>query len=114
MPRLPQVFAVSNGGHDFSTAEQFGPVTFLSIGAINKFQVCEMAREFSAILAFSSREDYLIPNGPTTMSCIACSIMAVLHGRLNLLLWKKGACTGEDKYERRILDLTQLLEGILR
>jgi hypothetical protein len=108
---MPNVFVVSNGGHDFSKAKQFGPLIFLSSGTVNKFHITEMAREFAAILSISEPEDYLVLNGPTVMSCVACSIMAQLHGKLNLLLWKKGQDNNLDHYERRTLDLNALIGG---
>lgn len=108
---MPKVYVVSNGGHDFSKALTFGQVTFLSQGTINKFRITEMARDFSRIMADSQPEDYLIPNGPTAMSVIACSIFAYKHGKLNLLLWMKGRTNFEDHYERRTINLQTFLEG---
>jgi len=108
---MPNVFIVSNGGHDFSKAKKFGRLVFLSSGTLNKFHVTEMAREFAAILSISSPEDYLVINGPTVMSCVACAIMARKHGRLNLLLWKKGQNNSLDHYERRTVDVNSLLEA---
>jgi hypothetical protein len=108
---MPKVYIVSNGGHDFSKAAQFGNVVFLSTGIINKFRITEMAREFAHIMADSTPNDFLIPNGPTAMSSIACSIFAWKHGKLNLLLWKKGRTNEEDYYERRIVDLNMLIGG---
>ena len=110
---MPKVYVVNNGGHDFSKADIFGPITFLSQGTVNKFKVTEMAREFSRLMADSSPEDYIIPNGPTNMSIIACALFALKHGHLNLLLWKLGKTNYEDHYERRSVALQQLLEGRL-
>jgi len=108
---MPKVYVVSNGGHDFSKAQVFGSPVFLSHGTVNKFRITEMAREFGRLMEGSQPDDYIIPNGPTAMSAIACSLFAYKHGRLNLLLWKKGQTHYEDHYERRSLDLKTFLEG---
>ena len=84
------VYIVNRGGHDFSMAERFGKLIFLSEGSINRYAVTAMYRQFSDILSNSNSHDYILPTGLSMMNVIAAAIFSFQHGRLNLLLFKEG------------------------
>jgi len=100
---MATVYIVNNGGHDYSDANRFGRIQFLSAGPVSKFAVSKMYREFAMKLRESTDTDYILLTGLTTMACIACSCFAFLHGRINLLIFKNG------KYVERKLVLGELL-----
>lgn len=87
---MPNVYVVSNSAHDFSEAKKFGKLIFLSEGAMNRYHANNMVRQFSEYLKNSTAEDYLLLCGLSVMNSIACATFAVTHGRLNLLLFRKG------------------------
>lgn len=91
MQRKTNVYIVNRSGHNFSAAEYFGTLVFLSEGPINRYAVNSMHRAFEDILKFSKPEDYIVPCSLNVMNSIACAIFAHLHGRLNLLLFKEGS-----------------------
>ena len=100
---MARVFVVNKGGHDFSGAERFGELVFLSEGQLSKFAVTKIYRQFAMKFRGSSPQDYVLLTGLTTMSCIACSCFTFLHGKLNLLLYKDG------RYIERTVLLSELL-----
>jgi hypothetical protein len=87
---MPTVFVVSNSAHDFNEAKKFGKLVFLSEGAMNRYHCNNQHRQFNEYLKKSTSEDYLLLCGLSVMNSIACATFAVLHGRLNLLLFRKG------------------------
>ena len=82
----PNVYVINRSSHDFSDAERFGDLIFLSDGRIDKFATNNIYRMFQPILAASASEDYLLVTGLTIMVCIAAGMLASKHGRLNLLI----------------------------
>lgn len=87
---MKKVFIVNNSSHDFREAKHFGETVFLSEGPINRYETNSMIRNFTAIMADSSPDDYIVPCSLNVMNSIACAIFAHTHGRLNLLLFKNG------------------------
>jgi len=98
---VPKVYVVNQSCHDFSKAEVFGKVTFLTTGSINRYATSKMFREFEKELKESAPEDYILISGMTIMSSIACAMFARKHKRLNLLLWK----SRDKDYMERVINL---------
>ena len=102
---MPKVYVINKGGHDYSEANKYGELHFLSEGPISKFAVSKIYRDFAMSLRESTPADYILLTGLTTMACIACACFSFLHdGKLNLLLFKNG------KYIERKLLLSELLK----
>jgi len=93
------VYVVNDGGHDFSAAEKFGPLVFLSKGPINRYAITQMYRKFSDVLKNSKPYDYILCTSLTQMNMVATAIMAAKHGKINLLIHKN------DGYIARSLKL---------
>lgn len=87
---MPKVFVVNRSAHDFSAAEKFGELVFLSEGPINRYAVNNIHRIFSEKMKNSSPDDYIVPCSLNVMNIIAGAIHARNHGNLNLLLFKEG------------------------
>jgi hypothetical protein len=87
---MPSVFIVNKSFHDFSEAEKYGKLIFLSEGSMDRYEVNNMARQFESYLKDSSPEDYIVPCSLNVMNSIACAMFAVRHNTLNLLLYKQG------------------------
>lgn len=105
---MSNVYVVNKGCHDHSDAERFGKLVYLSHGAINRYATSNMFREFMPKLSNSNKEDYILITGLTVMSSMACAIFAMLHKRLNLLLYKSTRKEGEAG---RYVERTMILEN---
>ena len=84
------VYIVNRSSHDFSAAEPFGNITFLSEGSMNRYATNSMIRQFELAMIKSTENDYIVPCSLNVMNSIACAIFAHKHGKLNLLLFKDG------------------------
>jgi len=108
---MKKVFVINRGCHDLSDAERFGEFVFLSEGAINRYAVANMYREFVQHLKESNKEDFLLITGLSVMSSLACSIFARMHGRINLLLYKASRTPDvEGHYIERTVMIDELLD----
>jgi len=87
---MRKVFIVNHSPHDFSAAEQYGKIIFLSEGSMNRYATNNMIRIFHERMTDSHEEDLIVPCSLNVMNSIACAIFAKKHGRLNLLLFKDG------------------------
>lgn len=87
---MPKVFIVNKSSHDFSSAESFGEIIYLSEGPMNRYATNNMFRMFSSLMESSTGFDYIVPCSLNVMNAIACAIFASKHNRLNLLLFKQG------------------------
>jgi len=89
--KTKKVYIVNRSSHDFSAAEQFGELVFLSEGPMNRYSTNNMYRVFKEVMEESSGDDYIVPCALNVMNSIACALFAYKHGKLNLLLFKDGS-----------------------
>ena len=98
---MPKVYIVNKSIHDYSDAERFGELEFLSTGNLKRFSTSRAYRKFWPILSKSSAKDYLLISGMPMLCIVASFILALKHKRLNLLLFNP---SGNKKvYLERIL-----------
>ena len=84
-----KVFIANKSGlHNYSAAEEFGEIIFVTQGRINRLDITEMVLAFQDALAHSSPEDFILTTGPAVLNSIGCAVFAHMHGRINLLLYK--------------------------
>ncbi len=96
-----KVFVINQSSHDYSAAETFGELIFMTKGSMNRFACSKMARLFDDAMKNSSKNDYLLIGGLSVMCSIACGLFAAKHGRLNLLIYRVNKKTGF--YQERIV-----------
>ena len=87
---MAKVYVVNKSAHDFSDAQNYGDIIFLSEGSMNRYATNNMHRQFTELLTNSTENDYIVPCSLNVMNSIACAIFAAKHGKLNLLLFKDG------------------------
>ncbi len=105
--QIQKVFIPNKGVHDYSDAERYGQIVFVTKGEQSKNAVGKMARRWADVLKNSSPNDYILVTSLTTLCSIGCSVFALKHkGFLNLLLFREG------RYIARTLRLDQVLEGL--
>ena len=81
------VFITNKSAHDFSAAERYGDLVFITSGMVKRYATNNMHRVASDVLKDSKPTDYIVPCSLPTLNLIVCSVFAVMHGRLNLLLY---------------------------
>lgn len=105
-----KVYIPNQGGHDYSDAERFGSLVYVTQGAISKFSVGTMGREWARYIKDSAPEDYILSSSLTTLCIVGAALFARKHGHINLLLFRNG------KYICRTIILDELLnyeKGVL-
>uniref|UniRef100_A0A6H1ZAK3 Uncharacterized protein n=1 Tax=viral metagenome TaxID=1070528 RepID=A0A6H1ZAK3_9ZZZZ len=85
-----KVYIVNKSAHDFSGAEKYGKLIFMTEGKMNRFSTNDMIRQFKESMEESYKDDYLLLCSLNVMNAIACAVFARKHGTLNLLLYKEG------------------------
>ena len=95
---MNKVYIVNRSAHDFSPAEKYGELVFLSKGPMNRYATNNMHRIFTDKMKDSEPSNYIVPCSLNVMNSIACAAFVVLHKRLNLLLFKDG-----DYVERNLV-----------
>jgi len=98
---MPKIYIVNKSIHDYSSAEIYGELVFLSEGNLRKFSTSRAYRKFMPILRNSSEKDYLIISGLPMLNLVAAFILIRKHKRLNMLLFDPSQ--GKKKYIERIL-----------
>jgi hypothetical protein len=91
-----KVFVVSNGGHDYSQAEEFGTVVFCTDHYIRKDDISQMYREIKDSLADAMPDDYILVTSLTSMCMVATAIMTEKFGEVHLLIHSGGQYTPRD------------------
>jgi hypothetical protein len=98
------VYVLNKSAHDYSDAKRFGELVFCTEGSLDKLDLQQMFREMNSALEDSLPEDYILLTSLTSLCSVACSIFALKHGRLNLLIHTR------DGYVDRSLHFSGLVE----
>lgn len=85
------VYILNRGPHDYTPAEQFGSLEFCTSGSIDRNDIAQMYRECSSAMRDSQPDDYIVLTSLASLCSVACSIFAMKHGQLNLLIFHDGA-----------------------
>lgn len=104
---MSKVFVINQSGHDFSKAEKYGELVFLSEGKINPFKVNNMYRQFSSKMDNCQPDDYILVTGLSQLCMIAAGIQVHKHGKVNMLIYS----SRDDDYVPREIDVTNLIEN---
>ena len=86
---MTTVYIVNKSAHDFSEAKEWGNISFMTEGRIDRFNLVDMHRLMTEALRHSVPSDYIVPCSLTTLTAVACSVFVSNHGKLNLLLFRK-------------------------
>lgn len=103
---MPKVYVPNNSGHDFSKAEDFGELVFITKGTIERFKINNMYRAVVDALEDSTPEDYIMVTGLTQINVVLTSVFSWKHSRLNLLIYD----SKEERYILRELVIDNLVE----
>jgi hypothetical protein len=84
---MSKVYITNRSSHDFSPAEHFGELVYLSDGEVSKFNTSKMFRQLSPVLARANAEDFLLPTSMSVISIIAAGILIEQFHKVNLLVF---------------------------
>lgn len=96
------VYIPNKGPHDYSQAERFGTLVYCTDGSLDKFDTSEMYRQLKYAMSDSEPEDFILLGSLTSLCCVACSIFAAKHWRINMLIHRS------DGYVERSLFLNNI------
>ena len=99
---MPRVYVVNKSSHDYSPAEDFGKIIYLSYKSLSPFGTSKLFRSFSEKLKGSEWDDFILVSGLSIMTAIACCIFVSKHKRLNLLIYNHAELkAGRNPYSPR-------------
>lgn len=92
---MPKIYIPNKGSHDYSDALRYGEVVYVTKGEQNRYGIGGMIRVWAKVLKDSSSDDYIMMSSLTNLCSIGCSLFALKHNKLNLLLFRN------DRYIER-------------
>jgi hypothetical protein len=103
-----KVFVVSRGAHDYSAAERFGELVFMTgpEELTHSADLSQMVRILLPCLKEAEEGDYLLWSGLKNLCCIASMLYALKVKAPKILVFKGGP---NPDYHVRELDLNNLL-----
>ncbi len=99
-----KVFILNKGGHDYSDAQRFGELVYISEGLVrDRFNVNSMYRVMVDAFKDATDKDYILLTSLSILGSIAAAVFSRKYGRVNFLIFKDG------KYIERSLDIDSLV-----
>lgn len=81
------VWIVNFSGHDYSDAERFGEIEFITQGYVPRDRLDRMLGTVAERIANSGPNDWLLPSGLIPLNVLAGACWLKKHDTLRLLLW---------------------------
>ena len=101
--RRPRVYVPNKAGHDYSDAERFGDLVFITEGVVNKFALQIFYRHAAEAMFDAEPQDYILIASLNSLCAICTAIMARRTSKVRFLLFRK------DKYIERVVDVDALM-----
>lgn len=92
----PKVYVPNKSHHDFSEAERFGELVFLTEGIVNRYNVNDICRRCASVMHDASEGDHILISSLTVINMIAAAIMAHKFGRVNFLMFQNGGYVSRE------------------
>ena len=86
-PTNRKVFIANYQDKDFSSADQFGEVVFVTKGFVPLHDMTKVRNGLKKFVDLSSQHDYLVINGPSVIVTLLSILWFTKHGYLNVLSW---------------------------
>lgn len=84
--RSPKVYIPNKSYHNYTKAEKFGELVFLTEGKVNKTKPNDIARDIAEAMKDAQANDFIMITSLSVICGLACGMFAHRFGRLNLLL----------------------------
>lgn len=85
---MKKVYILNKSFHDYSEAEKFGELTYITEGHLDKYNTNKMLRYLNEAFKDASPDDYILVTSLTIFCSLACSLFTARFKRLNILLYK--------------------------
>lgn len=85
--RVPVVWLINEGGHNYADAERFGRLMPITTGSINPFSPDRLMVMISHRLRVASEDDFLAISGSPLLNALALAMWLRRFGTCNVLLW---------------------------
>lgn len=85
---MPKIFVANRSYHDYSDAERFGELVYLTDGSLRSYSVSQMYRIAEEHLTNSEPDDVILISGLSAFNAVLSAFFGKLHGRLNILIYK--------------------------
>lgn len=82
-----KVFIVSDGGKDYTAAEQFGQIVFCTDAQFKRTDIASMSRQLTETLIDAKPDDLLMVAGLPQLLMVASAIITEQCGRVNFLIY---------------------------
>lgn len=83
--RIPVVWLVNEGGHDYASLKEYGRVVPLTRGGVNPFAPDRLMIMIAPRLALAKEEDFLAISGLPILNALAMCMWLKKFGKVNLL-----------------------------
>jgi hypothetical protein len=83
----PKVWVANFGGHNYSTAEEFGELNFLTRGYVSLGSLDRLFYDVAQSINKTHREDYLLLSGLLAINAVAALTWMHVHSKVKLLVW---------------------------
>ncbi len=84
---VPTVYIVNLAGHNYTDAEKFGKLTYLTEGNVDTSRFDRTIYLLSKKLRNSQPTDYILPSGKIVLNIMVAMIMHNLHGVVRCLIF---------------------------
>jgi hypothetical protein len=84
------VYIPNKTDQDFSAAEKYGELCFLTDGIVRRYDVPTLYRQIADKMRESQAHDYIVVSNLPILNVISCAIQMKRHGRANVLLYRGG------------------------
>lgn len=88
---MPTVYIPNKGTHDYSPAERYGDLVYLTEGAVNRYDLDPIIADIQNTLSEATASDYLIITSLSILNAISVGFFAARFGRVNLLQFRNGS-----------------------
>ena len=85
--RVPIVWLVNEGGHDYTSLEKFGRVMPFTRGSVNPFNLDRQMVHLGPRLQSASEDDYVAVSGLPILNALVVVMWLAKFPKINLLQW---------------------------
>jgi|TARA_R100001530_G_scaffold128983_1_gene99001 hypothetical protein len=87
---MPRVYIPNKASHDFSDAERFGDLVFLTTGSVQRYSISTMYMKLAEGLTDAEESDYVVVASLAVLNMLVGAIMGRKFKKINLLLFQDG------------------------
>jgi hypothetical protein len=106
---MPRVYVPNKSAHDFSKAEAYGELVFITEGLVDRYGVNQLARECLSATEDAEADDLILVSSLPVITCLLGAIFAKKFGKINFLLFKPGSEKAPEEYVKRTVSFEHIL-----